>query len=463
MMHNSHRWRKSLILLGDIVVLYVSLWLMLLVRYQALPSPERWGQHARPFSFVFLVYLSSFAVVGLYQLAIARNSRAFHQALGAAMVAATSIAAVFFYLVRPGITPRLNLLIFVALTALLVTLWRRALNAVLGSALLVRTLILGFTRDAAELARTLAHNPQLGYALAVLILDPSEASRRAQLDDTRVPVRICAPHELLAFIDAERIELVIPATDAHLTPALVSALYARGDDRVTVGDLPSMFEAATGKVPVQSVSERWFLAHADIRAKPFYEFAKRAGDLLLSFAALILTIPLAPLIYLTVKLDSRGSGFFTQHRVGRDGKIFLAVKFRSMFWDSGGKGPSTPPVPTDPRITRIGKFLRKTRLDELPQLWNIFKGDMSFVGPRPEQTALADSLSKEIPFYRERLSVKPGLTGWDQISGAYHSASVEDTLEKLQYDLYYIKNRSLILDFTILLRTIKTVLLAQGR
>jgi exopolysaccharide biosynthesis polyprenyl glycosylphosphotransferase len=462
MSQSSNRWRRSVIILGDIAVLYASLWLMLLTRYQTLPSPERWNQHVKPFTFVFLIYLVSFSIVGLYQLAIARNSKTFHRALGLAMFAATAIAAIFFYVVRPGITPRLNLLIFVALTALLVTLWRRLLNSILGSTLLVRTLILGYSRDSLELGKTLRANPQLGYTLIAFALNPSEASHHAVLEDEHISVRVCAPEELRTLIRNEHIELVIPATDGHIPAEVVNTLYAGANDRVSIADLPSVFETATGKVPVQSISELWFLEHATALVKPLLEAAKRAIDIFLSLLALVLALPFSPFIYTAIKLDSPGSGFFMQRRIGKGGKLFLAIKFRSMYWGRGEHGP-VQVAEGDPRVTRVGKFLRKTRLDELPQLLNILKGDMSFVGPRPEQPALVESLSARIPFYRERLTVKPGLTGWDQISGVYHSASVEDTLEKLQYDLYYIKNRSLFLDATILLRTIKTVFSAQGR
>lgn len=460
--HASNKWRRGAILLGDIAVLYVSLWLMLAVRYGQIPTPERWSLHVTPFTFVFFIYLINFSIVGLYQLSIARNSRAFHRALGTAMIGATAIAAVFFYVVRPGITPRLNLLIFMTLTALLITFWRRMLNFILGSTLLVRTLILGYSRDATVLAKTLAHNPQLGYSLCALVLSPAESLLHVTSEKGHVPVRTIATDDLLLYLRNERIELVIPATASHVPSDLVKTLYADRGNRVNVIDLPSVFESTTGKVPVQSISELWFLEHAHALIKPYFEFIKRICDIVLSLLSLAIALPLTPFIYFAIKLDSHGSGFFIQHRIGKHGKYFMAIKFRSMYRETEKEGPLQV-TRNDPRVTRVGKFLRKTRLDELPQLINILKGDMNFVGPRPEQPALVESLSASIPFYRERLMVKPGLTGWDQISGVYHSASHEDTLEKLQYDLYYIKNRSILLDITILLRTIKTVLSAQGR
>jgi len=435
---------------------------MLIVRYGELPQPERWLLHVRPFAWVFVVFLISFAAVGLYQLDTARNNRAFLKALMQAVISATAVAAIFFYVVRPGITPRLNLILFVVIVSIIITLWRRLVNAFLGAALLRRTIILGYSRDALELAGTLIRNPQLGYAFVCLALSPSETSHHTSAADEHVPARVMDKDALLSFIDAERIDLFIPATPAHASPTLVQQLYAREQSRVSVADLLQVFEAATGKVAVQSINELWFLEHSSTLAKPWYEFVKRVIDIILALISSIPALVITPFMYLAIKLDTPGSGFFVQRRVGKNGKEFLAVKFRSMYVNSETRGPAWA-IPNDPRVTRTGKFLRKTRLDELPQLWNILKGDMSFVGPRPEQPALVDQLSQSIPFYRERLHVKPGLTGWDQISGIYHNASREDTLEKLQYDLYYIKNRSFLLDATILLRTIKTVLSAQGR
>ncbi|MEW6610774.1 MAG: sugar transferase [Patescibacteria group bacterium] len=465
MSHSSHRWRTLILFAGDIAILYAALFFTLLIRYGSIPSAERWQQHFLPFTFVFIIYLTSFAITGLYQLSIARNSKTFSHALLQAMVAATALAAIFFYVVRPGITPRVNLILFVAISAILITLWRRMLNHFLGSALLIRTVVLGYSKDALTLATTMHRNPQLGYALIRWIvrddeypLEESEHVRHLGLPLHVVPSR----EDIAPRITHERVELIVTATDQHISPSLLQALFTHREVRTQIIDLPTLYETVTGKVPVESIGELWFMKHATGAHKPLYEIFKRAFDLALSLLSLIMAAPLTPFIYAAIKLESPGSGFFLQHRVGRNGKIFLAMKFRSMDLYAEKNGPQWA-MPYDPRVTKVGRFLRKTRLDELPQLMNVLKGDMSFVGPRPERPEFVEALSKKIPFYRERLAVKPGLTGWDQISGTYHSASPEDTMEKLQYDLYYIKNRSTVLDVAILLRTIKTVLSAEGR
>lgn len=465
MTYSTHRWRTLTLFAGDIVVLYAALFFTLLIRYGSIPSAERWQQHFFPFSLVFIIYLVSFAIAGLYQLSIARNSKIFSSALIQAMVGATALAAIFFYVFRPGITPRLNLILFVAISAILITLWRRLLNYILGTALLIRTLILGYSKDAFALSSTLQHNPQLGYLLVLWVMNSDECSleETERLRRMAIPLYTAATLEDIApLIMNERVELIVAATDHHMSPTLLQALFMHRNLRTQITDLPTLYETATGKVPVESIGELWFMKHATGAHKPLYEIFKRTSDIVLSLLSLIATAPLAPFIYAAIKLESHGSGFFIQHRVGKNGKVFLAMKFRTMNMHAEKNGPQWA-APNDPRVTRVGRFLRNTRLDELPQLINVLRGDMSFVGPRPERPEFMEALSQKIPFYQERLAIKPGLTGWDQISGAYHSASPEDTMEKLQYDLYYIKNRSLVLDAAILLRTVKTVLSGAGR
>ncbi len=195
--------------------------------------------------------------------------------------------------------------------------------------------------------------------------------------------------------------------------------------------------------------------------KNFYEFFKRISDIVLAIIALVISLPFLPILALLIKLDSPGPVFFTQIRTGRGGKNFLAIKLRTMIKDAEKHGAEWAKE-NDPRITRLGKFLRKTRIDEIPQLFNIIRGEMSFIGPRPERPEFIKTLEQHIPFYKERLIVRPGLTGWAQVNFPY-GASIEDALQKMQYDLYYIKNRSFILDLSIVLKTIKIVLLGGGR
>jgi sugar transferase (PEP-CTERM system associated) len=231
---------------------------------------------------------------------------------------------------------------------------------------------------------------------------------------------------------------------------------------IRVEDWPTFYEKATGKILVTAVRPSWLIFSDGFVKTPRTEIVKRLFDITVSLAGLTLSLPAMILIALAVKLESAGPVLYRQPRLGRNGCVFILNKFRSMRQDAEKE---TGPVWTqtrDPRITRVGSFLRRTRLDELPQLFNVLVGHMSFIGPRPERPEFVEELQKKIPYYMERLAVKPGITGWAQVSYTY-GASVEDTLEKLQYDLYYIKNLSLFLDLLILLNTVQVVLFARGR
>ena len=230
--------------------------------------------------------------------------------------------------------------------------------------------------------------------------------------------------------------------------------------QVSVLSYPDFYQILTGKIPVEAIGANWFLDNLKEGGKNYFQAFKRMIDLLAAVFIFSVSFIFWPLIALAIKLESRGPIFFCQERLGRQGRRFTIIKFRTMRQENNNQELTTL---GDKRITRLGNFLRKTRLDELPQTINIIKGEMSFIGPRPERPELVAELEEAIPFYNMRLIVKPGLTGWDQVSGEYHSPSKEDTLKKLQNDLFYIKNRSLFLDFVIFLKTIATVFGRGGR
>jgi exopolysaccharide biosynthesis polyprenyl glycosylphosphotransferase len=227
--------------------------------------------------------------------------------------------------------------------------------------------------------------------------------------------------------------------------------------------MPNFCERALGQIPIKNVEDSWFLYSGgfELLHRPFLQRFKRAFDVLAAAVGLALSLPLMGILALLVKLDSKGPAFYRQERTGQDEKPFQLVKFRSMRNDAeGGSGPVWASV-RDYRVTRVGRWLRLTRLDEIPQFINVLKGEMSFIGPRPERPFFVEKLKKEIPYYALRFSVKPGLTGWAQVQYRY-GASVEDAIEKLKFDLYYIKNMSWKLDIWIAIKTLKVVFFAQG-
>lgn len=232
-------------------------------------------------------------------------------------------------------------------------------------------------------------------------------------------------------------------------------------NKVSIEECTSFFERLTGKVHLDMVRPSWFIFNGRSRNTKLKMVLREVSHRCLGFVGLILSFPIALVTVILIKLDSKGEIFYRQERVGKNGRIFEVLKFRSMKTDAEADGTPVWATSDDDRTTRVGRVIRKIRVDEIPQFWNIIKGEMSFVGPRPERPHFVSQLAKEIPFYKHRHLVAPGLTGWAQVKYPY-GASVADAREKLQYDLYYIKNQSLLLDLVIIFATVKTVLFGRG-
>ena len=233
------------------------------------------------------------------------------------------------------------------------------------------------------------------------------------------------------------------------------------NDGVRFDHLASVYEDYTGKIAVENLRPSWLIFSEGFSKSRSLAAVKRAGDVLLAAVGLLLAAPVMLAVAAAMKIFSPGPVFYHQERVGKDGKTFTIHKFRSMRTDAETHTGAVWSRAGDPRVTPIGRFLRRTRLDEVPQLWNVLKGDMSVVGPRPERPEFVTDLTKRIPFYGQRHVVRPGLTGWAQVRHDYGS-SIDDALQKLQYELFYIKHMSIAFDLFIVLATIKTVLVRRG-
>jgi exopolysaccharide biosynthesis polyprenyl glycosylphosphotransferase len=263
--------------------------------------------------------------------------------------------------------------------------------------------------------------------------------------------------ELVRGFDCDTI-LLGPSTERNRTAdGMIADCLEVG---VEILPVTALYERHFGKVPLRTIDETWFITSLAETHRGLYLNLKRAGDLLCALVGLILSAPIMLLAALAIRLDSRGPVFYSQIRLGEQCRSFRIYKFRTMRVDAEINGAAWAQK-NDPRITRLGGLLRKSRLDELPQLINVLRGDLSIVGPRPERPEFVTTLKEQIPFYNRRHMVKPGLTGWAQVRYVY-GASIEDAREKLQYDLYYIKNRSLLLDVEIVLRTVWVVLMRKG-
>jgi sugar transferase (PEP-CTERM system associated) len=273
--------------------------------------------------------------------------------------------------------------------------------------------------------------------------------------------RESAAAHLMEMAGLQRVHRVIVAMPDRRGTFPVEELLQLRLNGVRIEEATSWLEKISGRIEVDQLYPSWLIFAEGFRFSTSFNVMRRALSMLVSLILLLVVLPFLPLVMLAIKLDSRGPILYRQKRVGRAGHTFYCYKFRTMRQDAEADTGPTWAGDDDPRITRFGKFLRSSRIDEIPQLWCVFKGDMGFVGPRPERPEFVEWLTKDIPYYGVRHAVRPGITGWAQVRYKYGN-TVEDAKQKLQYDLFYIKNASLGLDILIMFQTIKTVLLGRG-
>ncbi len=319
-------------------------------------------------------------------------------------------------------------------------------------------LVLGTGPLAQELVKEIIRRPELGFCVRGFV-DHNPSLVGVSIINPKV---LGLYHELPRLVSENRIDHIAVEVKDRRGRLPIKELLDIKTRGIAIEDATTLYERVTGKIAIENLKPSWMIFNPGFQVSRRLLIQKRVASILVSAALLVLLSPVILLFMLLIRLDSPGSVFHRQKRVGQDGRVFTLWKFRSMCQDAERHtGPVWAPGRNDPRVTRIGKILRRTRLDELPQLYNIFKGDMSLVGPRPERPHFVEDLEKKIPFYQLRHAVKPGITGWAQINYKYAN-SLEDAVEKLQYDLFYIKHMSLMLDTVIMLETIKTVLVEKG-
>lgn len=319
-----------------------------------------------------------------------------------------------------------------------------------------RVLLLGSGRPAQIIADTV-NGPNPNYEM-VGCLD----GHPDRIGETVNGVRILGSEEDLGWISrVTKSDVIVVAMNERRGTLPLSAILQCKLQGIEVEDWPNFYEKLTGKILLTDLRPSWLVFSDGFRKSPFTMTVKRSMDVVLASAGLLLALPLFPLIAALIKLGSRGPVLFRQERVGQNGRVFSLLKFRTMRADAEQQTGPVWALERDPRVTPVGRLLRKTRLDEIPQFWNVVKGEMSLVGPRPERPGFVAQLQERIPFYAHRLSVRPGMTGWAQVKYRY-GATVEDAIEKLQYELYYIKNLSIFLDLLILLNTLQVILFMKG-
>ena len=348
---------------------------------------------------------------------------------------------------------------------LLLLLWRRLFSVINSTQRLAeRVVILGEGSLADSLLREIEMRPELGIRVAGRAQMHEIENRRANQEIDALPAVLSQTsfcEDLAIGRPIRGIDRIVVAMEERRGKLPVDLLLSLKNRGVQVQDGNDVYESITGKVPIESIRLSWLLFSPGSHASRLFLIYKRLASVVISIVGLLLSLPLLPFVILAIKLSSPGPVLYWQNRVGRDDKVFRCYKFRTMRSDAEADTGPTWAEDDDPRVTPVGRFLRKTRIDEIPQLLNVLKGDMSLVGPRPERPEFVAGLNEKIPYYHLRHSVRPGITGWAQILYKYGS-SVEDAKEKLRYDLYYIKNSSVGLDLLIVLNTIKIVLVGRG-
>jgi lipopolysaccharide/colanic/teichoic acid biosynthesis glycosyltransferase len=421
-----------LLLLGDLFFFLLSLWIALALRTLELPPRTLFLTHLRPFSFLFLIWIIVFYIAGLYEKHTTLLRSRLPTTIANTQMANSILAVIFFYFIPfLGITPKTVLFIYLAVSFALLLVWRMYGYFVIGSVNKENAVIIGSGKETEELREEINRNDIYN-------------------------IRIVSKNEDASVV-------IVDLSDERVDP-LMPELYALLFSGVKFIDMHKLYEDIFDRVPLSLLTHGWFIENISTTPKTGYDTLKRIMDVIIALPLLIISLVLTPFVILAIKLDSRGPAFITQERFGQHNKLIRLLKFRSMERSESdrwlGEG--------DNRVTRVGKFIRNTRIDELPQLWNVLKGDISLIGPRPDIVGLGKKLQEEIPYYNVRNIVRPGLSGWAQINQQYEKGnispqSVGETAVRLSYDLYYIKNRSFLLDLKIALRTIKTLLSRVGK
>jgi exopolysaccharide biosynthesis polyprenyl glycosylphosphotransferase len=415
-----------------------------------------------PFWFYLLPLAWLLLMIELYEPHTASNWRKTVRGVAiAAFVGLVIYSLVFIIRADPNSLPRIGVGAFLLYASLLSLLWRALyIRIYTSSGQLRHFLVVGAGKAGQTLAEVYqAQNPPPFKLVGFIDDDPQKLGQSV----CNFPV-ISQSFELLELIETHKISDVVVAVSGEIQGATFQTILDAQEHGVEVTRMPTLYEEMTGRVPIHHLESDWIIRSFtdQARASGIYLLVKRLIDIVGGLAGLLMFYILFPFAALAVIIDSGFPIFYSQPRLGQGGKVFKIYKFRTMFQDAEADGNVRPTEENDPRVTRVGNFLRKIHLDELPQFWNVFRGEMSLVGPRAERPELVKSFQKQVPFYRARLLAKPGLTGWAQINYGY-VATVKDTEVKIEYDLYYIKHRSLAMDLNIILRTISTVLSRSGR
>ena len=455
--------RRIVLLTGDLIAALFTLGVALYI----------WGSRLRfiefdivflrqrvPFWFYLLPVIWLLLLLDLYDVHRAGNwSRTVRGIIGAAAVAfGLYLVFYFFY---PELLPRVSVGLYIVLVSLLTLLWRRIYIRIFADPQFMRrVLLVGGGKAGQNLLKVINDLwPPPFFLVGIIDDDPQKLGK--EIEGYKV---FGNSQALLSIIEEQNISDIIVAISGQLQSVMFQSLLEAQERGVDILRLPRVFEDLVGRVPIMLLEADWVIRSFvdEVNSNQFYEMVKRLIDILGGLIGVFFFVGLFPFIALAIVLDDGQPIFYRQVRSGRGGQSYAMIKFRTMRRNAEADGLPKWATESDERATRVGRILRKTHLDELPQLFNVLRGEMSIVGPRAERPELVSYFQNQVPFYRARLLVRPGMTGWAQVNFGYAS-SIEDTIVKLEYDLYYIKHRSLFLDLLICLRTPATVFGLRGR
>lgn len=442
-----NRREPIILFVGDLLAFSAALWVSLVVRYGTLPSAQLFAQHWTPFSVLFLLWTFVFFVAGLYE----KHTLVFKGKLPSLIlntqVANSLLAVVFFYLIPLfGIAPKTVLAVYLVVSFIFIVLWRMYLVPHFGFRHRESAILIGAGAEMEELKEEMNGNERYNLTFVSSV-------NLEELDG------IAFKEEVVEKVYSENVTSIVIDLKNEKASTILPSLYNLIFSNVRFLDMYKVYEEVFDRIPLSLVGYNWFLENISFSPHTMYDTLKRIMDVAIAGVLGIVSLIFYPFVIVVIKLEDNGPVFITQERIGQGNRIIKLWKFRSMHGSDAGKWVTDG----DNRITRTGKFLRKSRIDELPQLWNIVMGDISLIGPRPDLESMGRDLAQKLPYYTVRNLIKPGLSGWAQIKQDIAPQSLEETRERLAYDLYYLKNRSFILDLTIALKTMKTLLSRTGK
>jgi len=431
-----------LLFLGDLAIFAFSLWLSFFIRDGQLPTFDTYKLHIVPFAIIFLAWTLVFFIAGLYEKYTTLLKNKISSTIFNAQLVNSAVAIAFFYLIPYfGIAPKTLLFIDLVISLFLIYLWRIYSHPLFGLKTKTPAIIVGSGEEMKSIEKEVNENPRSELKFVSSI----DLDKLAGIDFT---------DEITKRVYSDNISIIVADLKDNRVEPILPHLYNFIFSGVKFMDMDKVYEDIFDRIPLSLIKYNWFLENISTAHNVVYAFTKRFLDILFSIVIGAIFIVCLPFVALAIKLEDGGSIFYKHERIGKNNKVIKVLKFRSMSQKEKEK------------ITKIGVFLRKTRIDELPQFWSLLNGDLSLIGPRPETPALVKVYEEEIPYYNIRHLIKPGLSGWAQIYQEHppkYGVDFNNTKDKLSYDLYYVKNRSILLDLNIILKTLKELISRKGR